>query len=174
MATGRPGGRPAKPVEVKRALGNPGKRSLPDAPSPGKGLPAVEDIPQPPALGVDGLELWEEIWQSGRSWLSPKGDKAIVRLLCQAQDEYEQLRRSLAIGEVPRTYILPNGSHVSHPYVTQMKELRTQMTAWLSALGFSPSDRARLGLGEVRQMDALDELAQRRNERLRKIEGTNG
>lgn len=170
MATGRPNGRPPKPVEQKRALGNPGHRPLPDAPTPGQGLPPASDIPEAPPLGVDGLEMWEEIWSSGKSWLSPKGDKAIVRLLCQAHDEYEQIRRSLAIGEVPRHYVLPNGSFVSHPYVTQMRELRTQITSWLSALGFSPADRARLGLGEVRQMDALDELEQRRNERLRKIE----
>lgn len=124
----------------------------------------------PPALGVDGLELWYEVWEAGKSWLSPKADRAIIRLLCQAHDEHEQIRRSLAIGEVPRHYVLPNGSYVSHPLVTQMASLRTQMTGWYAALGFSPADRSRLGLGEVRQMDALDELEQRRNERLRRIE----
>lgn len=168
--TGRPNGRPPKPVEQKRLLGNPGHRHLPDAPAPGQGLPGVSDIPAVPVLGVDGTELWIEIWESGKSWLSPKADRAIVRLLCQAYDEHEQIRRALAIGEVPRHYVLPNGSYVSHPYVTQMTSLRSQMTAWYSALGFSPADRARLGLGEVRQMDSLDELEQRRNERLRRIE----
>ena len=167
--TGRPNGRPPKPVEQKRALGNPGKRSLPDPPGVGKGLPATSDIPQPPALGVDGTELWNELWSAGKSWLSPKSDAAIITLLCQAHDESEQIRRSLAIGEVPRYYVLPNGSFVSHPFVTQLQQLRTQKTAWLAALGFSPTDRARLGIGEIRQADALDELERRRNERLRQV-----
>jgi len=54
---------------------------------------------------------------------------------------------------------------VTHPMVNQLKELRVQMTTWLSAIGFSPSDRARLGLAEVRVRDELDELAQRRAQR---------
>ena len=93
-------------------------------------------------------------------------DSAIVTLLCQAHDEAEELRRALAIGEVPRMYQLPNGSKVTHPYVSQLKELRSQMTAWLAAIGFSPSDRSRMGLGEVRQADVLDQLEERRRERL--------
>jgi phage terminase small subunit len=71
----------------------------------------------------------------------------------------------LASGEVPRFYTLPNGSFVTHPVVQQLKDLRVQMTAWLAALGYSPSDRARLGLGEVRVSDVLDDLEARRKER---------
>lgn len=165
MATGRPAGRPAKPTEQKRLLGNPGKRALPDAPMPGEGLPAVSSIPAPPPLGLDGLELWETLWSAGRSWLSPASDAPMITMLCQAQDETEQIRRSLALGEEKRYYILSNGQQVTSPLVKQLKEQRVQMTAWLAALGFSPTDRARLGLAEVRQNDVLDELEQRRNER---------
>lgn len=170
MVTGRPQGRPPKPVEQKRALGNPGKRTLPNAPTPGSGLPAVSDLPPAPPLGIDGTDLWNQIWSAGRTWLSPSSDQQIVKMLCQALDEHEHMRRALSIGEVPRFYALPNGSYVSHPYVSQIKECRAQMTAWLSALGFSPTDRARLGVGEVRQIDALDELEMRRRERLRRQE----
>lgn len=163
--TGRPAGRPAKPVEVKRATGNPGGRALPAYPAVGEGLPAVEDIPTPPTLGIDGLDLWNELWTAGRSWLSPSADRRIVTMLCQAQDEAEALRRAIATGEVKRHYVVPNGQHVTHPYVNQLRELRTQITAWLAALGFSPSDRARLGIGEVRQADVFDELQRRREAR---------
>lgn len=171
MGTGRPAGRPAKPTEVKRALGNPGHRPIPDPPMPGEGLRGVEDIPTPPVLGVDGLRLWNQLWLAGKSWLSPDSDQHIMTLLCQAQDESEEIRRGIAIGEVPRFYKLPNGSFATHPLVAQLKELRSQSTAWLSALGFSPADRARLGLAEVRQNDAMDELMKRRTERMRKVEG---
>ena len=167
MATGRPNGRPPKPTEVKRAAGNPGKRPLPKAPGPGEGLPAVDGIPVPPPLGPDGVELWNEIWSEGKAWLSPTGDRRMVIMLCQAHDEAEQIRRGLELREFKRFYVLANGQQVTHPLVTQLKDLRVQMTAWLSALGFSPTDRARLGLAEVRQSDVFDELEKRRQERLK-------
>lgn len=167
--TGRPNGRPAKPTEVKRALGNPGHRPLPDAPMPNEGLPAAESVPQPPVLGIDGLRLWNQIWRAGKQWLSPDADAHVVALLCQAYDEAEEIRRAIVIGEVPRFYKLPNGSYVTHPLVTQLQQIRSQSTAWLAALGFSPADRARLGLSEVRQSDALTELEARRAQRMREV-----
>lgn len=162
MPTGRPVGKPAKPVEVKRANGNPGKRPLPAAPLPGEGLSASTSVPVAPPLGDAGLELWAHVWRAGRRWLSPESDMTVVTLLCEAQDDYADIRRQLLTGEVERFYQLPNGSFVSHPLVTQLKDLRVQMTAWLAAIGFSPSDRARLGVGEVRVRDELDELEARR------------
>lgn len=165
--TGRPNGRPPKPTEQKRAIGNPGHRPLPEAPKVGEGLRAAETIPTPPSLGLDGVELWNEIWTAGKGWLSPEADQHFVVMLCQAQDEASILRRSLDLGEVKRFYVLPNGQQVTHPYVKQLQDLRVQMTGWLSSLGFSPTDRARLGLAEVRPTDALDELERRRNERKR-------
>ena len=167
VATGRPNGRPPKPTEVKRMLGNPGKRSLPDAPAVGEGLPAADKIPTAPPLGKDGLSLWDQVWSAGQKWLSTTSDFSMIVMLCQAQDEAEQIRRALAVGEIRRFYVLPNGQQVTHPMVNQLKDLRTQITAWLSSLGFSPTDRARLGLTEVRQSDALDELERRRSERLK-------
>jgi P27 family predicted phage terminase small subunit len=163
--TGRPSGRPPKPVEVKRALGNPGQRPLPVAPGPGEGISHAASVPSPPVLGVDGLRLWSQVWSAGRTWLSAEVDVAVITMLCQAHDEAEDCRRLLASGEVPRFYTLPNGSFVTHPVVQQLKDLRVQMTAWLAALGYSPSDRARLGLGEVRVSDVLDDLEARRKER---------
>lgn len=164
-STGRPAGRPPKPVEIKRATGNPGHRPLPDAPAPGTGLRNASQIPTPPPLGADGLEMWDHVWRAGRTWLSPDSDVTIVTYLCQAQDEMEEIRRSISLGDIPRFYQLPNGSLVSHPLITQLKDLRSQMTAWLAALGFSPADRARLGIAEVRVRDELDELQRRREER---------
>jgi P27 family predicted phage terminase small subunit len=137
---------------------------------PSQGLPPVRSTPTPPTLGLDGQALWDRLWRAGEKWLSPDGDYAVMELLCRATDEAEYLRRALSLGEVPRHYVLPNGSFVSHPFVTQLKELRSQITAWLSALGFSPTDRARLGLAEVRTLDALDELQRRRDDRLRIVD----
>lgn len=166
MATGRPTGRPSKPVEQKRANGNPGNRPLPTAPMPGdKSLASNGSIPTPPPLGEDGLALWDHVWTAGKSWLSPDSDRSIITLLCQAHDESEEIRKGINSGEFPRVYVHANGALVTSPYVSQLKELRVQITAWLAAIGFSPSDRARLGLAEVRVRDELDELQRRRDER---------
>jgi P27 family predicted phage terminase small subunit len=119
----------------------------------------------PMDLGPAGSELWVHVWEAGRTWLAPAADRTLVTLLCQAEDELQTMRLSFLTGEAERTYVTSNGSIVSHPYIAQMKDLRAQMTAWLSALGFSPADRARLGLAEVRVRDALDELQRRRDER---------
>lgn len=165
-ATGRPTGRPAKPVERKRATGNPGGRALPDAPMPGDGLSSAGTVPAVPvALEDHGRALWFEVWQAGRSWLSPEADRPLVLSLCEAADEAEKLRAALADGSTPRFYEMLNGAIVTHPAVTQLRELRVQRTAWLSMLGFSPADRSRLGLAEVRVRDELDELKNRRDER---------
>ena len=161
--TGRPSGRPAKPLEVKRATGNPGQRPLPEAPLPGQGLSA--GIPTPPSLEEDGLILWYHVWTAGKTWLATESDQTIITLLCQAQDEHESIRRQIASGEIERFYTTANGQMVTHPMVTQLATLRTQMTAWLAAIGFSPADRSRLGLAEVRVRDELDELQRRRVER---------
>lgn len=162
-STGRPVGRPAKPVEQHRLAGNPSKKQLPDAPLPGQGLRSVQDgAPISPPLGEAGLALWNHVWFAGRTWLSPESDVTLVTLLCEAQDDYALIRDLLNTGAEPRYYVTANGQVVTHPLVVQLQNLRSQMTAWLAAIGFSPSDRSRLGLAEVRVRDDLDELSQRR------------
>lgn len=164
MATGRPNGRPSKPVERKRDTGT--GRNLPDAPMPGEGL-VGGGVPTPPeTLGEKGVELWNHVWVAGRSWLAVESDKTIVTLLCNAFDEHEDIRIKLQTGEYQRVYVHANGSPVTTPWVTQLKELRAQMTTWLSQIGFSPSDRSRLGLAEVRVRDELDELSRKRETRV--------
>lgn len=166
MATGRPTGRPSKPVEVKRANGNPGGRALPSVPvMPGEGLVTTGDVPTPPPLEAEGLALWNHVWDAGRQWLSPDSDRTIITLLCNAQDEAEDIRRLISSGEISRFYVTANGQMVTHPLVTQLNGLRAQMTSWLAAIGFSPADRSRLGLAEVRVRNELDELERRRRER---------
>lgn len=163
--TGRSPGRPSTPVERKRATGNPGHRALPDAPMPGEGLAAADaDVPPAPAtLGDEGLAVWHRIWTAGRTWLAVEVDPLLIRRVCEAWDEGARLREYLDQGGLPaRWYETPAGQVVTHPAVTQLRAIDAQVTTWLSMLGFTPSDRARLGLAEVRTKDPLDELAARR------------
>jgi P27 family predicted phage terminase small subunit len=155
--TGRPMGRPPAPKERTKK-----PHPTTDAPH----LPGSTSIPMAPVgLYDDGLILWNHIWTAGKQWLSPESDRTMIEMLCRAHDEAENIRRGIWEGHIARFYETANGQIVTHPMVNQLKELRTQMTTWLSAIGFSPSDRARLGLAEVRVRDELDELAQRRAQR---------
>jgi P27 family predicted phage terminase small subunit len=167
MATGRPNGRPPKPLEVKRNLGNPGKRELPQVPKPSsnKRLEAVSSIPKPPRdLGKKGKLMWTTVWEAGQQTkhIAPLHDAQLILMLCYAVDEAEFLRTELASGNVDRVYLMSNGAYAPHPYVKELANLRTQITAWLSMLGFSPTDRSRLGIGEVVEDSPLDELEKRR------------
>jgi P27 family predicted phage terminase small subunit len=167
--TGRPSGRPPKPTEVKRALGNPGKRPLPQAPKAGEGLPASNGIPKAPReLGKKGKELWNKVWAAGEisNHLSPLMDTTLILMLCQAYDQVEWYESKLEPrGDTERVYLMSNGAYSPHPYVKEIHTLTAKITAWLSMLGFSPTDRTRLGIGEVKASDPLDELNKRRKAR---------
>ncbi len=69
------------------------------------------------------------------------------------------------LGDHPenRWYVTANGQVVTHPAVKQIEQIDAQVTGWLSMLGFSPSDRARLGLAEIRVANELDEFRKRKD-----------
>jgi len=167
--TGRPNGRPPKPTEVKRALGNPGHRPLPPAALPGEGLPSNGEIPKPPReLGKKGKEVWNTIWLAGKTWLSPTADLPMIILTCHAYEELEDMRieKKRLKTEGHLYYLLPNGAEVAHPIFGQEKALRVQFTAWMSMLAMSPTDRARLGVAEVREEDEMDKLLKLKEARI--------
>lgn len=141
-----PAGRPAKPVEQKRLLGNPGKRALP---GPGDVilLPMASARPEPlRGLGSAGLSMWDRVWDSGIAWISPGSDIELLQMTCEMLDERESLRDAVAsLGEREDR--------------RSLRELEKQIVSNLSLLGFSPSDRTRLGVAEVRATrSALEDL----------------
>lgn len=148
-------GPPPKPVELKRRLGNPGKQRLPE---PLVVLPAAAlAVPEPPrGLLKFGKEAWTRFWRAGGAWLSPEADLTWLLLLCQAHDERGALRRVLR-----REGHFTTGSRgqlVTHPAVGQLRALEVQITRWLALGGFTPADRSRLGLAEVRRVSRLEEF----------------
>lgn len=145
-------GRPPKPLEVKRAEGNPGKRALPK-----EGnlviLPQANGIPEParPLLKY-GQELWDRIWGMGQSWISPTTDIELVLMTAEMVDERWNLRVKVMGSDDPR---LRRG----------LRELDKQIVSNLSDLGFNPTARMRLGIAEVKKQTKLEELLARKNER---------
>ena len=141
-------GRPPKPIEQKRLTGNPGKRSLPDR-NEIVLLPSAYEIPEPHRpLHKPGLELWERIWGMAQNWLSPSTDKEILLITCELLDERWNLRIKVLRDNRPEER-------------KALRELDRQLVTNLSLLGFTPTDRSRLGVAEVKRQSKLEELRSR-------------
>jgi hypothetical protein len=78
-----PAGRPAKPTEIKRKLGNPGRRPLPDC-SVVQYLEPIVSVPEParPLLRY-GREFWDKVWGTGLSWISVNTDAELLLMTCE-------------------------------------------------------------------------------------------
>lgn len=148
-----PAGRPAKPIEQKRLLGNPGKRALPDESSIVL-MQQIDSVPEPPRpLLKYGNDLWERIWGMGATWISDKTDIELLLMTCEMVDERWNLRaRVMQDMEDSKAR-------------RGLRELDRQIVSNLSLLGFTPSDRSRLGVAEVKAKTRLEELLERKEMR---------
>lgn len=141
-------GRPPKPIEQKRMLGNPGKRPLPE-PGQLQELPGIMEIPEPARpLLTYGRELWERVWSVGANWISPNTDIELLLMTCEMVDERWNLRIQVMQTDDAR---MRRG----------LRELERQIVSNLSLLGFTPADRSRLGVAEVKARSKLEELLAR-------------
>ncbi len=140
---------PPKPNELKRKLGNPGKRPLPELKNVIT-LPMAYETPIPPRpLGSEGLKLWNRIWDSGKTWISPDTDIELVTILCESMDERTQLRLAVLRGTDWRDRVA-------------LRSLEGQLVSILSTLGLNPTQRGRLGVAEVKARGALEDLLSKR------------
>lgn len=140
--TTRRNGPPPTPNEAKRRRGNPGKRSLPGESNlvllPGSKSPAEPPLP----LGPRGAALWELAWAEAHAWIAPS-DVWALAMLCQDVDEREELRAAMMGSDDWRGRIA-------------LRNLDKQITDRLQLFGFTPADRTRLGVAEVRVEDDLE------------------
>ena len=140
-----PAGRPTKPIEQKRLIGNPGKRPLPEQ-SAIMLIPGATHTPEParPLLKY-GQELWDRVWESGINWISPNTDLEILLMTCEMIDERWNLR----------VRVMTDNNAKDR---RGLREIDRQIVSNLGLLGFTPSDRSRLGVAEVKKMSKLEEL----------------
>jgi hypothetical protein len=95
------------------------------------------------------MDLWARVWQVGSPWISELSDYELVLLTCESVDERSELRAAVLSEGDPRLR-------------KALRDLEGQITKCLSLLGFSPTDRTRLGVAEVRERNPLEELIARR------------
>ena len=147
-----PAGRPSKPTEIKRKLGNPGRRPLPDS-NMVQYLPAVVSVPDParPLLKY-GKEFWDKVWGSGLSWISANTDAELLLMTCELVDERWNLRVRVMQSNDWRER-------------RALRELDDRIIRNLSLLGFTPADRSKLGVAEVKAISKMEALKRRADER---------
>ena len=145
-------GRPPVPIERKRMLGNPGKRALPKLEDT-IGLEQATEIPEPPRqLFEYGQQLWDRAFQLGSRWVSPVADVELLLMVCEQVDERVRLRASVW-----------NNNRADERRA--LREIERQIVVNLSLLGFTPTDRSRLGLAEIKAQSKAEELIARRSQR---------
>jgi len=145
-------GRPTLPIEQKQRRGTLRADRLPN------GLPALEmvnenELPEPlRKLGEAGSDFWQKVFETGGRWISHKTDITLCQIVAEQLDERDQLRE-LVMSE--------KGSRER----SGLRELEKALVSNLSLLGFTPSDRSRLGVAEVKTESKLEELMRRKAER---------
>ena len=149
-------GRPPKPNEIKRLMGNPGGRPLPDL-NVISHLPMAKEIPTPPEnLNKSGLDLWNRAWGIAITWLSPVSDIEAIKNSCHLADANEAARDRYMVSTEPadaKAYVAINRAY----------------TDSLTSLGFDPVSRSRLGVAEVRAATSIDKLLEKRQNRAKII-----
>ena len=142
---------PPKPIEQKRLLGNPGKRAMPSSDSTIT-LFAGSREPLAP-LGEAGQKLWDAVFEEGELWISPRTDVALLQVVCELLDRREVLKQEWL------------ADPTSRPVNMSLLETEKMIQSCLSLLGFTPTDRSRLGVAEVKAKSKLEELMERRANR---------
>jgi P27 family predicted phage terminase small subunit len=134
-------------------------------PQPVVALRLSQTLPKPLApLGRAGRAEWRRLRKIGSVWLSPEADIRVVQMLCEAVDTREELRAEL--DQIPDYSAMR-----SFRTLSAIRSIEDQITKWLSALGFTPTARARLGIAEVKAAPAMssEQMAARARELLRSV-----
>jgi P27 family predicted phage terminase small subunit len=162
-----PAGRPPKPLERQKADAR-GDGLRPGGHKPGQALVVSRqgslDIPDPPeGLAERGTIEWRKIWQAGRAWLHPAEDYHWIEQIAHAYDDIAEFRKEIEnTGLIVKGYA---GQQTANPLLREISDQQATIRKCLSMLGFSPTDRARLGLAEIKVRSALADQQdkQRRN-----------
>ena len=103
-----------------------------------------------PQLKATGREFWCSVFDNG-SWLWQGVDRHLVELTAELMDERKELREL--------TDQQPENTRLR----AALRQLDKQLVSNLSLLGFTPSDRSRLGLVQVKTRSKLQELMERKH-----------
>jgi len=114
-------------------------------------LEKVSSMPVPlRRLGDSGLALWNRTWQMGQVWLSANTDIELLQMTCEQLDERDLLLE----------YVFENTDNCRFER-SALRELDKSIRTNLSLMGFTPTDRMKLGVAEVKRMSLIEEMMTR-------------
>lgn len=130
----------------------PGHRNLPVPVSskPDRSIPE-------PARPFEGraIEEWEKVWDAG-FWLKRDQDYHWVEMIARAYRDIEAFEARVAEdGPVVTGYA---NQVVAHPLIGEIRKCEATIQKCLSILGFSPTDRARLNLADMKVQNELQKM----------------
>jgi non-ribosomal peptide synthetase component E (peptide arylation enzyme) len=108
--------------------------------------------PQRP-LEFAGMQLWQAAMTTGGNWIARNSDTQLLLMVCEQMD-----RRTDLIAKIDETQ--------EWRLYRALHDLEKMISTNLSMLGFTPADRTRLGLAEVKAMSKLDQLMERKANRV--------
>lgn len=143
------------PIERRERIGvRSHKKKRPDAEVVVLPVAPIPGIPEPyrPLLRFNGeegpgMQLWRRLWTAGAGWLR-EDDGELVQIVCEQEDERAVLRRMV--------FSNPDDWRAR----TSLRTIEKLITENLSMLGFTPTDRARMGFRSA-TVDPLDEFRKR-------------
>ena len=140
---------PPRPLEQKRLLGNPGKRPLPEP------LPVVDGGYIEPARPLDfaGMQLWRSAMTTGANWIARNTDTQLLLMTCEQMDRRMELIAKIHETQEWRLY-------------RALHDLEKMISGNLGILGFTPTDRTRLGMAEVKTASKLEQLMEMKANRV--------
>jgi hypothetical protein len=100
-------------------------------------------------LTFSGRQLWDSVFEHGELWVSPTLDVHLLQLTCEQLD-----RRDALLALVPDQ---PNDRTLN----MNLNDLEKAIQINLGKLGFTPSDRSRLGFTLAKTKSKLEELQRR-------------
>lgn len=104
-------------------------------------------------LEFAGKQLWDAAMTTGAQWIARNTDTQLLLLTCEQLDRREQLRSALVDEPTDKNLLM------------RLLDLERAISSSLSLLGFTPSDRTRLGVAEVKAQSKLEELIARKEQR---------
>jgi P27 family predicted phage terminase small subunit len=103
----------------------------------------------PEDLGDAGLRLWNRVFGEGEIWISSRLDVDLLERTCRALDRLVVLDELFEQDPSERKTVM------------SINETEKLLASNLGLLGFTPSDRARLGLAEIKRQSKLEEMMSR-------------
>jgi len=109
-------------------------------------------VAPPDGLGVAGSTLWSRVFDEGETWISPQLDLTLLERVCRALDRAAQLDEAFIADPSDRKLVM------------SINETDRLIMSGLGLLGFTPADRARLGLAVIKRESIVEELSRMRSE----------